>query len=105
VITSPNGVVYTATLPAGAIKPTAPKSTRYRFRDLNAKKGTGAYNGLALVQIDPHSNGYKVVIQAYGDFSKAAARMTVQFVIGNDEFFNKEVWSPTRRGGWVLHVN
>ena len=57
------------------------------------------------MQIDPHIGGYKVVIQAYGDFSKAAARMTVQFVIGNDEFFNKEVWSPTLRGGWVLHVN
>jgi len=105
VLTDSQGIVYTATLGPGLMQPTKLGSRRWRFNDRNAKKGTSTHFGLSKVQIDPHYGGYKVEIDAYGDFSKAEAEMTLQFVVGNDEFFNKATWTPTKNGGWKVHVN
>ena len=92
-----NGVVFTATLPAGSLKP---QGRRFQFRDPNARV-TG---GFTRVTVRPKGSNWRITVIARGTMSGATlAPMTVELQLGDDTFATVNTWSK-REYGWLLHL-
>src|SRR5262249_11385046 len=64
----------------------------FRFRDKNAAR---TKSGLARfdVRYYPQRNNYTFIVKAYGDLSLATEPdMSLEFVLGDDPFFNQSTW-------------
>jgi len=103
---NPNGVIYSGTLPAGAL--TAGSNGRiFRFRNPDARTGGGIYSVKIKQRTDRTS--YTFSFASYGNLSAATdPRMRLQFYIGDDAAAAREgrvfitIDSPWMRtpGGW-----
>ncbi|MFN8545399.1 MAG: DUF4215 domain-containing protein [Candidatus Binatia bacterium] len=75
-------------LPAGSL---APSGTGFKYKSKTAKKA----GGIAKASFKLKKGRWHVIIQSYGDLSKATVpTMTTQILVGDDMFAAKATWKP-----------
>lgn len=100
-LTDVNGdTIFVATLAAGDLRDTN-GGKRTLYRNPAAKRTGGLYSVLITPRHDA-SEGYRVDIRAYGDFTPPATDDITTFIaIGNDPFFDSRAWTK-RQDGWAV---
>ena len=102
-ITNANGVVYRVVLQPGDMRALGAGS--FGFVDKKARSGKGSRNGLYRLKVRDVNGRYHLVVQAFTNLDAATLpTMATQFLIGNDVFLTKGVWTQTRKG-WELEFN
>jgi len=101
-LTNANGVVYSASVPLGAMTMRKTKvRTFFRFKDAAVKSNPNG--GIALFAVSKDARWYRVNALAYGDLSAATSEMTMEVFFGHEEYTSHGRWRRTLRG-WTLFI-
>ncbi len=96
------GVIYHATLPAGAIQKVG--SSQWSYRDRSASLLHNGIRDLRLVY-SPRRQQYDVRLHTFGDLSLATmSEMTLEMRFGSLPFAITKTWTPNNHG-WQLKIH
>jgi hypothetical protein len=98
-----NGVIYSASLPAGALVDRYGTGRRFRFYDPTTPERPEG--GIEEFKLIAHNGWYLIKVVAYGDLSAAtSADMTVEISFGFDQYDGERTWVQTRSGWKVVFL-